>query len=111
MTRGEAMRAARKKAGLSLRALGMRSGVPHKTICCLEKGHRQGQISTIELLADSLGISIDEYVGHKIAKPEVGIRLEHESESNTYLVYAGEKLLGRAVDMAAVKDLIHFGGE
>jgi len=65
MTRGEAMRAARKKRGLSIRDLSERSGYSADTICQLERNKRAGNIDTITDLADTLGVSIDEYVGHE----------------------------------------------
>lgn len=47
--------------------LSVMSGVPVCTIRSLEcKVSRSGRIDTLELLADALGISIDEYVGHKV---------------------------------------------
>lgn len=64
MTRGEAMRAARKKAGWLLKDLAEAAGVAHGTLSQLERDLHAGSITTIELLADTLGISIDEYVGH-----------------------------------------------
>lgn len=66
MTRGEYMRMARKNAGLTQDDLARDAGVYKNTICLLETGRTQGSIETIELLADALGISIDEYVGHKV---------------------------------------------
>ena len=65
MSRGAHMREAREKAGLSLRDLATRTGISSTGISQLERGIRQGNIITIELLADALGISIDEYVGHE----------------------------------------------
>ncbi len=67
MTRGEYMRMARNSAKLSAAQLSVMSGVPVCTIRSLEcKVSRSGRIDTLELLADALGISIDEYVGHKV---------------------------------------------
>lgn len=67
MTRGEYMRHARNRAGMSIRQLSMLSGVPTGTISLLENNtSRSGRIDTLELLADALGISIDEYIGHKV---------------------------------------------
>ena len=66
MTRGEAMRAARKKAGLSLEELAERAGVQKNTIGRVERNEHVGRIDTIELLADVLGISIDEYIGREV---------------------------------------------
>lgn len=65
MNRGEAMREARKKAGMTMRQLAAISGVSHPEIGYLERGEINGKIDTIELLADALGLSIDEYVGHR----------------------------------------------
>lgn len=66
MTRGEYMRMARNSAMLSTAQLSVMSGVPVCTIRSLECNvSRSGRIDTLELLADALGISIDEYVGHK----------------------------------------------
>ncbi|MBP5461213.1 MAG: helix-turn-helix transcriptional regulator [Lachnospiraceae bacterium] len=71
MTRGQHMRACRKAAGLSLRELDAMTGITFVTINRLELDHHAGNIATIEILADALGVSIDEYVGH-------GVREERE---------------------------------
>lgn len=60
------MQAAREAAGLTLRGLAAISGVSHEAIWCIERGHRQGRVDTIELLADALCMSIDEYIGHEV---------------------------------------------
>lgn len=66
MTRGESMRKARNRAKISATQLSRISGVPKATICALERGTtRNGRIDTIELLADALRISIDEYIGRR----------------------------------------------
>ena len=67
MTRGEYMRLARKDAGFTLDDLAKASGIYRNTIHLLEKGKSKGNIDTIELLADALGLSVDEYIGHKVA--------------------------------------------
>ena len=64
-TRGEYMKEARLKAGLTLRELGRISGVQYGTINRIENGHNNGSIQIIELLADALCLSIDEYTGHE----------------------------------------------
>lgn len=66
MTRGECIKEARTKAGISARELARRTGISHGAILHLEKGHREGRIDTIEFIADALGISIDELIGHKV---------------------------------------------
>ena len=68
MTRGEIMRMWRERAGLSQYELAELSGVTQKTIYALEHDKNNGSVTTVELLADALGLSIDEYVGHKVTK-------------------------------------------
>lgn len=73
MTRGEYMRMARHNAKVSIRQLSKLSGVPGCTISGLENNvSRSGRIDTLELLADALGISIDEYIGHKVVVKKHG---------------------------------------
>lgn len=68
MDRAKAMRHARKKRKLTQLQLEALSGVSHSTISRLETSDANGTIAIIELLADTLGISIDEYVGHEVQK-------------------------------------------
>ena len=69
MTRGEIMRKWREKRGLSQLELAKLSGIHQVTISALEKGRNSGgNLDTIEILADALGLSIDAYVGHEIVK-------------------------------------------
>ena len=68
MTRGETMRMHRERAGLSQYELSDLSGVTQKTIWALEHDKNNGSVTTVELLSDALGLSIDEYVGHKVVK-------------------------------------------
>lgn len=73
MTQGEYMRRARQKAGMTAAKLAELSGVSRETIHALECGRvRYGRLDNIMLLADALGLSIDEYVGHKVRKRENG---------------------------------------
>ena len=69
MTRGEIMRKWRERAGLTQCELAKLSGISQATICTVEIGRNSGgNLDTIELLADALGLSIDEYVGHEVIK-------------------------------------------
>ena len=68
MTRGEIMRMHREKRGLSQYELADLSSVTQKTIWALEHDKNNGSVTTVELLSDALGLSIDEYVGHKVVK-------------------------------------------
>ncbi len=65
MTRGEAMKRARRRAGLTLRQLEERSGIRAGTISRLERDLQAGRYATIRILADALEISVDEYTGNK----------------------------------------------
>ena len=63
--RGANMRKARINAGLTVLKLANRAGITHSSISMSEHGRRNPSLGTVILLADVLGISIDEYVGHK----------------------------------------------
>lgn len=69
------MRYARKKAGFKLTELSRRSGVGVVTIQGWENDRATPSIRNVELCADVLGLSIDEYVGH--VKQE-GEKIEHK---------------------------------
>ena len=66
MTRGQHMRKARKAKGLTLREMSELTGLSYNGISQLELDKRDGSIVTIEMLADALGLSIDEYTGHQV---------------------------------------------
>ena len=69
MTRGETMRMWRERARLTQCELAKLSGISQATICAVEIGRNSGgNLDTIELLADALGLSIDAYVGHEVIK-------------------------------------------
>lgn len=66
MTIGESMRAARERAGLTCRQLSERSGVHAVTIGTQERDEHVPTLLNVIDLADSLGITIDEYIGHSV---------------------------------------------
>jgi transcriptional regulator with XRE-family HTH domain len=66
MTRGQRMRKLRQEAGLNIVELANLSTVSHVTISRLELDQGSPNLETIILLADALGLSIDEYVGHVV---------------------------------------------
>lgn len=68
MTMGESMRAARKKAGMTQCKLSKISGVTRSNISEYENDYKSPNICTVEALADSLGIGIDEYIGHEVKR-------------------------------------------
>lgn len=65
-TAAEFMRYNREARGLSIYELGKISGVSKVTIGNWERGANSPMLSALEIVADTLGISIDEYVGHEV---------------------------------------------
>lgn len=68
MTIGESMRAARKKAGLTQKQLAEKSGITQPTISVIEQGKYCPRLLTTIDMADALGITVDEYIGHSVKK-------------------------------------------
>ena len=62
---GMHMRQARIDAGMTLQELSSKAGIVHSTVSSLETGKRNPSLATVMLLANALGLSIDEYVGHE----------------------------------------------
>lgn len=67
-TRGAAMMRARVKAGMSRDELAEISGVSLSAISNWERDKNAPSVDVLELVADALGLSIDEYVGHKVRR-------------------------------------------
>lgn len=63
MTFGEAMRQCRTKKGFSIEKLAKFSGISYAMICFIEQDKRNPSLITLEALADTLDVSLDEYVG------------------------------------------------
>lgn len=63
MTFGEAMRRCRLEKGFSVEKLAKFSGVSYAMICFIEEDKRNPSLITMEALADTLGVSLNEYVG------------------------------------------------
>lgn len=64
MTIGEAAREARRRKGVSVKELSAKTGVHKNTIIDFEKDKCEPKYRTVELLADGLGMRVDEYTGH-----------------------------------------------
>lgn len=62
-TMGEAMREKREELGWSLTRLGAKSGLHENTIAGYEKDEHLPGLFNLVVLADTLGISLDEYIG------------------------------------------------
>lgn len=63
-TIGEHMRKAREAADLTIMQLAEMAGITWHCLWMLEVGRNKPRVETAILLADALGIGIDEYIGH-----------------------------------------------
>lgn len=68
MTRGEYMRRARERAGLTIIQLSKLAGISADCIGQYERERNIPHVDSVELLADALGLSIDEYTGHQVVR-------------------------------------------
>lgn len=68
MTIGEAMKEARSKRGVTVAALAEITGISESSIRGFERDIHAPSIHFVEALADALGMSIDEYIGHRVKK-------------------------------------------
>ena len=66
MTLGEATMRARIMKGVSVKEMSEKTGISQMTIRNMENGKNVPSILYAEAMADVLGISIDEYIGHKV---------------------------------------------
>ena len=62
-TVGAAMRRARQRRGLTIKELSAAAGVSYNTICLNETGRHLPDLYNLIVLADALGVTLDEYVG------------------------------------------------
>lgn len=67
-TRGGAMMRARLNAGMTQKALAEAAGISKTALFNWEHDIAAPTLSGAELVADVLGISLDEYVGHRCIK-------------------------------------------
>ena len=65
MTTAERIKATRKKAGLTQKALGEALGVTQATIQQLESGKRNPKFNTLQRIADALNVPIEELINKK----------------------------------------------
>jgi transcriptional regulator with XRE-family HTH domain len=69
-TMGQSLRDERERAGLTVKDLVRLSGVPESTIRHYEASICSRQIENLCALADVLGLTLDEIVGHEPVKPK-----------------------------------------
>lgn len=67
-TMGQSLRDERERAGLTVKDLVRLSGVPETTIRHYEASICSRQIENLIALADTLGLTLDEIVGHEPVK-------------------------------------------
>jgi transcriptional regulator with XRE-family HTH domain len=65
------LRELREGAGISMRALAHRSGLSANALSMIERGRASPSVSTLNKLAEALGISITEFFGHVQARQDV----------------------------------------
>lgn len=58
MYAGETVRAARRRAGLSLRALAARAGTSHATLSAYEQGHKVPSVDTFTRIVRAAGFDL-----------------------------------------------------
>lgn len=68
LTMGESMRRARKKKGISMRKLAEITGYDPSAISQWENDKAVPRLTSVVDVADALGMSIDELVGHEVKK-------------------------------------------
>ena len=67
-TIGEHIKEHRRAAGLTLRGLAAISGLSFAQISTYERNERFPNCMSLIALADALGVSIDELIGHEVVK-------------------------------------------
>ena len=75
MSLGESIHAARKAAGLSQEALGEKLGVVSQTVSKWERGENAPDAALLPLLADALGVSLDQLFDRTPTDAEMEARL------------------------------------
>ena len=70
MTHAESMRIAREKAGLTIKELSEKAHVCENTLGNWENGHSLPRVDSAIIVADVLGISVAEYIGHRVKRRE-----------------------------------------
>ena len=63
---GTAMREKREELGLSLSQVSSKSGLHENTIAGYEKDEHQPGLFNLVVLADTLGVGLDEYIGRQM---------------------------------------------
>ena len=70
MTHAESMRLARERAGMTVKELTEKAHLGENTLGTWENGHCLPRIDSAVMVADVLGISVAEYIGHRVKRRE-----------------------------------------
>ena len=70
MTHAESMRLARERAGMTVKELTEKAHLGENTLGNWENGHCLPRIDSAVMVADVLGISVAEYIGHRVKRRE-----------------------------------------
>ena len=91
MLKGNRLRAARIKKGLTQSELGTLVGVGKSAICCYEKETRNPVLDTIIELMHILGVSADYLLGtDNLIKVETDILPEYRTMTNEEIIFINE---------------------
>jgi transcriptional regulator with XRE-family HTH domain len=119
------LRDLREEQGMSMRALAQKSGLSANALSMIERGRASPSVSTLNKLADALGISITEFFGHVQTREDVVLV---RSDERTRVTFArglweglgGERFAGRVepfvltLDSGAssgTRSIVHTGHE
>ena len=76
---GAAMREKREELGWSLSQVSAKSGLHKNTIAGYEKDEHQPGLFNLVVLADTLGVGLDEYIGRKAKESEGNEKADTEA--------------------------------
>jgi predicted transcriptional regulator len=89
MNAGLALAKARRRAGLSQRALAAKTGVAQPTIARIERGHDDPRLQTLERLLNALGETVE-------ALPRAGVGIDRTGIRELLALTPGERLASLA---------------
>ena len=111
---GEAVRAARDKAGLTQAGLAEAADISDETVSRIERGAYEPAVSTLIALADALGVSVEQLVGRAgrgrliAARSPLVARLAERADA---LPHEGVQALLRLAQMLPEKRQAEAGGK
>ena len=98
MSAGRLLRYARRRAGLSQRALGVAAGIPQSTVARIELGRLSPRTDTLERLLVATGQSL-------AVEPRLGVGIDRTQMRERLRLTPGQRLALAAADAAGVAKL------